>query len=174
MALTNPSFDVNNIQSLADQPTETATEIKVTFDKTGSDAKTYLLAQNIELDALDTANVKLTGVQTVAGVKTFSSSPVVPVATTDLQAPQKVYVDDADAVLQGFINTNITDIATNAADIVGVVLGAIPDGSLTDVKLSDTAGQIKDKVDTNTTAIATVNTELNEILYASIRDERRI
>lgn len=38
--------------------------------------------------------VTLTGAQTVAGVKTFSSSPVVPTPTTDMQASTKKYVDD--------------------------------------------------------------------------------
>lgn len=43
---------------------------------------------------LDATYVKLTGAQTVAGVKTFSSSPIVPTPTTDMQASTKKYVDD--------------------------------------------------------------------------------
>jgi hypothetical protein len=35
------------------------------------------------------------GAQTIAGVKTFSSSPIVPAPTTDLQAATKKYVDDS-------------------------------------------------------------------------------
>lgn len=52
-------------------------------------------------DAADAAKandadvVKLTGAQTVAGVKTFSASPVVPAPTTDTQASTKKYVDDS-------------------------------------------------------------------------------
>ena len=42
----------------------------------------------------DSAVVKLSGDQTVAGVKTFSSSPVVPTPTTDYQVATKKYVDD--------------------------------------------------------------------------------
>jgi hypothetical protein len=38
--------------------------------------------------------VKNSGNETVAGVKTFSSSPVVPTPTTDMQASTKKYVDD--------------------------------------------------------------------------------
>lgn len=47
------------------------------------------------VDGLDTANVKLTGAQTVAGVKTFSSVPVGPASnpTTDNQLARKAYVD---------------------------------------------------------------------------------
>lgn len=47
------------------------------------------------VDGLDTANVKLTGAQTVAGVKTFSSIPVLPASdpTTANEASRKAYVD---------------------------------------------------------------------------------
>lgn len=38
--------------------------------------------------------VSLAAAQTIAGVKTFSSSPIVPAPTTDLQASTKKYVDD--------------------------------------------------------------------------------
>jgi len=46
-----------------------------------------------EIGVLDAANVKLTGNQTVAGVKTFSSSPIIPTPTTDMQAATKAYAD---------------------------------------------------------------------------------
>ena len=42
----------------------------------------------------DENSVKLTGDQTIAGVKTFTSSPVVPTPTTNFQAATKKYVDD--------------------------------------------------------------------------------
>ncbi len=44
------------------------------------------------------ASVNLTGNQTVAGVKTFTSSPIVPTPTTDFQVATKKYVDDAASV----------------------------------------------------------------------------
>ena len=44
------------------------------------------------------ASVKLTENQTVAGVKTFTSSPIVPTPTTDFQVATKKYVDDAASV----------------------------------------------------------------------------
>lgn len=47
-------------------------------------------------NATDTVN--LTGNQTIAGVKTFSSSPVVPTATTNTQAVNKAQMDAADAL----------------------------------------------------------------------------
>lgn len=41
----------------------------------------------------DTLYVALSGNQTVSDVKTFSSSPIVPTPTTDMQAATKLYVD---------------------------------------------------------------------------------
>ena len=46
-------------------------------------------AQNVVL-----ATVKLTENQTIAGIKTFTSSPIVPAPTTNTQAANKQYVDD--------------------------------------------------------------------------------
>jgi hypothetical protein len=71
MSLTRPTFDVDNVQGLADLVQDQATALKVLFDKTGADAKTYLVALCDALDALDVQNVKLTGDQSIAGVKTF-------------------------------------------------------------------------------------------------------
>ena len=44
------------------------------------------------------ASVKLTENQTIDGVKTFTSSPIVPTPTTDFQVATKKYVDDAASV----------------------------------------------------------------------------
>lgn len=44
--------------------------------------------------ANDNAVVKLTGDQTIAWTKTFSSSPIVPTPTTDMEVATKKYVDD--------------------------------------------------------------------------------
>ena len=53
-------------------------------------------ALNAKANASDTVN--LTGDQTIAGVKTFSSSPIVPAATTSTQAVNKSQMDAADAL----------------------------------------------------------------------------
>ena len=47
-----------------------------------------------ELETAFDAKVATTGDETIGGVKTFTSSPVVPAPTTDLQAATKKYVDD--------------------------------------------------------------------------------
>ena len=49
---------------------------------------------NTDFTSSIAAKVSKTGNETVAGVKTFSSSPIVPAPTTDLQAATKKYVDD--------------------------------------------------------------------------------
>ena len=65
----------------------------------------------IRSDGTLDGNVKTTGAQTVGGVKTFTSSPVVPTPTTGTQAANKDYVDtvagsgapDADATTKGVV-----------------------------------------------------------------------
>lgn len=52
------------------------------------------LATALSLKADDNAVVKLTWNQTIAGVKTFSSSPIVPSPTNNTDAATKKYVDD--------------------------------------------------------------------------------
>lgn len=63
---------------------------------------------------LDAQNVKITGNQTVNGIKTFTSSPIVPTPINSTHASSKGYVD---------------------ASIGAVVLGQIPDDSLANSKL---------------------------------------
>ena len=46
------------------------------------------------ITVVDSTAVKLTGNETIAGIKTFTSSPTVPTPTTNTQAANKKYVDD--------------------------------------------------------------------------------
>jgi hypothetical protein len=66
--------------------------------------------------AADSAVVHNTGTETVAGVKTFSSSPVVPTPTTGTQAANKTYVDGA---VPGAATTTATGIVQLAGDLAG-------------------------------------------------------
>jgi hypothetical protein len=68
------------------------------------------------LTALDAAVVKLTGTQTVAGAKTFSSSPIVPTPTTNFQACTKAYADT--------VATNVTAAAVAPATLAPTLLVA--------------------------------------------------
>lgn len=54
--------------------------------------KAYVDSQ-VSIKATDTAVVHLAGSETITGVKTFSSSPIVPTPTTNAQATNKQYVD---------------------------------------------------------------------------------
>jgi len=56
----------------------------------------------------DTTVVKLSGDQTISGIKTFSSSPVVPTPTTISQATSKSYVDDAVDDLEASVSSSIS------------------------------------------------------------------
>jgi uncharacterized protein YunC (DUF1805 family) len=83
------------------------------------------------VDNLDTANVKLTGAQTIAGVKTFSSIPVGPASdpTTANQLTRKSYVDTLDAA-------NIK--LTGAQTVAGVkTFSSIPVGPSSDPTTND-------------------------------------
>lgn len=55
------------------------------------------------------AYVTLTGDQTIAGIKTFSVSPIVPTPTADMQASTKKYVDDAVLASGGYSNEQAQD-----------------------------------------------------------------
>jgi hypothetical protein len=81
------------------------------------------------LEFLTDDSVKLTGDQTIAGVKTFSSFPVTPSSapTTDYQVANKKFVDD--------------QIATKAS--VAVLTGTISHGGTIPLPSGYTAGQCK-------------------------------
>ncbi|QQS19263.1 hypothetical protein IPL68_03430 [Candidatus Saccharibacteria bacterium] len=82
-------------------------------DNTSDAAKpvSTLVQTALNSKADDSAAVHNTGAETVAGVKTFSSSPVVPTPTTNTQAANKSYVDgvagsgapDASASTKGIV-----------------------------------------------------------------------
>jgi hypothetical protein len=58
------------------------------------DSTTQTAVSAVSGKAADNAVVHLTGAESVAGVKTFTDSPVVPTPTTDYQVATKKYVDD--------------------------------------------------------------------------------
>lgn len=80
---------------------------------TGTQAQSTIvnLVTDLAAKAADSAVVHNTGAENIAGVKTFSSSPVVPAPTTDLQAATKKYVDDAVTAGGGYTDENAQDAA---------------------------------------------------------------
>jgi len=53
-----------------------------------------LVVDGTTLDATELKTLDSQTVQTIAGIKTFTSSPVVPTPTTDMEVANKKYVDD--------------------------------------------------------------------------------
>lgn len=83
----------------------------------------------LDLKTNDTSAVHKTGDETIAGIKTFSSSPVVPTPTTDSQAATKAYVDTASSaggkyIVSSPINDGSPSFTTPSA--VGVITGFSP------------------------------------------------
>ena len=139
--------------------------------------------------------VNLTGNQTVAGIKTFSSSPIVPAPTTDFQASTKAYVDTKDSTsvktsgnhsvagIKTFSDSPVVPAPTNASQVAnksyvdGVAISAtIPLDSLTDDYLASAPGNIKPRVATIETDLGTVQTDITnletdiEIITTAIQD----
>jgi hypothetical protein len=158
LPITKLTTDLNNIQALPDVVIGQATSVKATFDEGGNEIKTYvntvlteelngsdgsnkightslgIIADNVgdaisELSStianLDTQIVKTVGDQLIDGIKEFTLQPRVPYPAGDNDASSKKYVDDT---------------------VGGAILGQVPDGSITDLKLSNVAGQIKQRV----------------------------
>lgn len=72
--------------------------------------------RKLYVDELDDTNVHKTGDETIQGVKTFESSPVVPTPTTDFQASTKKYVDDTTTAGAPDADTNTKGIVQKATD----------------------------------------------------------
>lgn len=155
---------------------------------------TTVHAQLSDLKAQNVNTMLLTGNQTAAGIKTFSSSPVVPVPTLDGQATNKEYVDDEnanDVHLTG--NQTIAGIktfsdspvvptpttnnqASNKGYIDGVaagfVLGTISDNSLTnamlgtDIKIGSLAALTTTEKSSAVGAINEVDSNASEAITA--------
>lgn len=99
----------------------------------------------LNLKANDNAVVHTSGNETLAGIKTFSSSPVVPTATTGTQAVNKAQMDAADTSLQNQINTINTSIASGLeykGDIDASANPNYPAATPGDVYLVSVAGKI--------------------------------
>ena len=92
-------LDLKAVKSVTYTKTEVDTKIATGNSATSTKLYTPVKINGVSFDGSsditvsDATAVKLTGDQTVAGVKTFNSSPVVPTPTTDYQVANKKYVD---------------------------------------------------------------------------------
>ena len=147
------------IQDLSRKPTPsealTYTQLQALFDK---DVEALRLKHNLLIDDIistDGFNIKTSGVQTINGVKTFTESPIIPTPTLDMQPTNKKYVSDNFATkTENNLKANSSDVYTKSqidttqatkAELQSFVLGEIPNGALTDEKLSNDVGQIKER-----------------------------
>ena len=109
----------NSAASSANSAASSANSAAETANTKAGEAETAAQAANqavINMASEFAKKVSLTGNETIAGVKTYSDSPIVPAPTTDLQVAHKKYVDDADA-----LKSNITDIH-NTEEVTAVSL----------------------------------------------------
>ena len=105
--------------------------------------------------AASSDTVNLTGAQTVAGVKTFSSSPVVPTPTTNTQAANKAYVDSVAGGGSGFALSAVTVTGNHTAVNGQWVIGnAAASGFRVDLPAPDNGAWVKvKKLDNSVNAI---------------------
>lgn len=70
------------------------------------------MASESYVDTKDAQNVKLTGAQSIADVKTFTDSPVVPTVPTPLGAVNSVYVDDPTEGVNNILHKSGVEVFT--------------------------------------------------------------
>lgn len=159
------------------------TEITATEGLVTTEAAARVAADS----ALDAAMVKLTGDQAVAGIKTFSSSPVVPTATTSTQAINKGQAEAYIAANSGDIKASDTAYGTTKLDEPAdtpadpVVLtynaerrnrlsGSFGDGSDGDVVISTPTTLARDMYYNNLTVNSILTTNGYKIFVKNIID----
>lgn len=104
--------------------------------------------------AADNAVVHLTGAETVAGVKTFSASPIIPTPTTDTQAATKAYVDA----------TAGAGVSAATTSTLGTIQLA---GALGGTATAPTVPGLANKVDTNDARLTDMRTPTDASVTAA-------
>ena len=95
------------------------------------------LSNQTDLNNALNSKVGTSGNETIAGVKTFSSSPIVPAPTTNMQVATKKYVDDSVSgagggdMLKSVYDINNNGIVDNTALVNGLTVEtAVPSGAI--------------------------------------------
>src|SRR5262249_42720657 len=116
------------------------------------------LGATIAGKADSSAVVHNTGNETIAGVKTFSSSPIVPVPSNATDAATKGYVDSVASSGASDATTSTTGLVQLAGDLGGTGTTAaapvITDGAITNAKVSNTAAIAQSKISNLTSDLA--------------------
>src|SRR5262249_7383365 len=110
----------------------------------------------LRTDGTLSAFVTLTGAQSIAGVKTFTSSPVVPTPTSATDAATKDYVDNVASSGAPNADASTLGLVQLAGDLAGsgsvATAPVITSGAVTSVKIA--TGTIVDANISNSAAIA--------------------
>ena len=105
--LSKSDVGLNLVDNTADSTKKVLSSTKLTNARTINGVSFDGMA-NITIS--DSTAVKLTGNETIAGIKTFSSSPMVPTPTTNTQATNKAYVDGKYSGFKNYIINGNFDI----------------------------------------------------------------
>lgn len=131
-------------------------------------------------DVTDATNVAAagavmnTGNETIAGIKTFSSSPIVPAPTTDLQAATKKYVDDSTS---GVSDGDKGDITVSSSGTVwtidndAVTYAKVQDVSATNRllgRISSGSGNIEELTAANVRSIINVDSGADQTTATNV------
>jgi hypothetical protein len=128
-----------------------ANTAKVSFDSTSSARLANTSGTNTGDQSLS-GLVATTGNETIAGIKTFSSSPIVPTPTTDMQASTKKYVDDTVTLAGGYTDEQ-------AQDAVGAMVTGNTETGIA-VTYDDASGKLNFAVDAAPTDATITTTDV--------------
>ncbi|EDK72540.1 conserved hypothetical protein [candidate division TM7 genomosp. GTL1] len=113
---------------------------------------------SLEDKADNTAVVHNTGDESVGGIKTFTSSPIVPTPTSNTQTANKSYVDSVVGAGASDATTTSNGVVRLAGDLGGAGTTAtapvISSGAITDAKVSASANIAQSKVANLTSTLA--------------------
>lgn len=153
---TTETYSVSKIKSLND-----AQNIVIAGKALESHQHTLDDITNASDKAEDSAVVKLTGAQSISGVKTFISSPVIPNNSFSIAKITGLQVElDAKTVIADGSATNATTTTYSANKINLAIATAVANLIGTAPSVLDTLGEISDALNDDASAVATLVTAL--------------